>query len=145
MTQENLTRDDFRYWIDIEVRWSDMDNQGHVNNAVYFTYCESARISLFHAIGRYVDRGTDEGPSLVSATCHFRRQVVFPAVLDVGVRVGDIGHRSFHMHYGLFDRSTGELVASGSSVTVWTDYRAKRALPVPDDMRKELARYRTVV
>lgn len=122
-----------------------MDYQGHVNNAVYFTYCESARISLFSAIGRYVDRASQEGPSLVSATCHFKRQVIFPATLEVGVRVGEIGNRSFHMHYGLFEQGSDVVVASGSSVTVWTDYRVNRAVPVPEDLRKELVRYRTLV
>ena len=105
MTHEHLTRADFRHWISVEVRWGDMDFQGHVNNAVYFTYCESARISLYTEIGRYGRHASEEGPSLVSATCHFKRQVIFPATLDVGVRVGEIGHRSFHMHYGLFDHS----------------------------------------
>jgi acyl-CoA thioester hydrolase len=145
MTREQITRADFHHWISIEVRWGDMDNQGHVNNAVYFTYCESARISLFAAIGCYGRLTVEEGPSLVSATCDFKRQVIFPATLDVGVRVGEIGRRSFHMHYGLFDHGTDEVVASGSSVSVWTDYRANRAVPVPEDLRKDLGRYQASV
>jgi acyl-CoA thioester hydrolase len=142
MTREDLTRADFCHWISIEVRWGDMDYLGHVNNAVYFTYCESARISLFAAIGCYGRQAAEEGPSLVSATCDFKRQVIFPATLDVGVRVGEIGHRSFHMHYGLFDHGTDVVVASGSSIDAWTDYRANRAVPVPDYLRIELGRYR---
>lgn len=35
----------------IRVRWGDVDSMGHVNNAKYFTYCESARMSYFAAIG----------------------------------------------------------------------------------------------
>jgi acyl-CoA thioester hydrolase len=142
MTRDHIKRSDFYHWISIEVRWGDMDSQGHVNNAVYFTYCESARISLFSAIGSYGRHLGEEGPSLVSATCDFKRQVIFPATLDVGVRVGEIGNRSFHTYYGLFIQGTDELVASGSSVTVWTDYRANRAIPVPDEMRAGLSRYR---
>ena len=45
------TRSDFRHWVTVLVHWGDMDAFGHVNNAKYFTYCESARISYFEAIG----------------------------------------------------------------------------------------------
>ena len=141
MTHKPTTRDDFCYWITIEVRWGDMDKQGHVNNAVYFTYCESARISLFESIGSYGRRAGTQGPSLVSAACDFKRQVVFPATVDIGVRVGDISRRSFHMYYGLFRHGTDDLVATGSSVTAWTDYAANCAVPIPEHLRAELATY----
>ena len=142
MTRREITREEFRHWIRIEVRWGDMDAQGHVNNAVYFTYCESARIGLFDAIGFHGRAISTHGPSLVSATCDFKRQVVYPATLEVGVCVGEIGRRSFHMHYGMFLYETDEAVATGSSVTAWTDYAANRAVPLPDDLRSGLAKYR---
>jgi len=87
---ENVTRDDFPYWMEIEVRWGDMDPQGHVNNAVYFTYCESARISLVGEIGIRGRTAGPHGPVLVSTSCDFKREVVYPATLDIGVRVEEI-------------------------------------------------------
>ena len=32
------------------IRWGDMDMMGHVNNAKYFTYIETARIDWFTSI-----------------------------------------------------------------------------------------------
>jgi hypothetical protein len=51
MTKPIITREQFSFWAEVEVRWGDMDAQGHVNNAVYFTYCETARIKLLRSIG----------------------------------------------------------------------------------------------
>jgi acyl-CoA thioester hydrolase len=88
MADQAPTRDQFKYWKTVEVRWGDMDSQGHVNNAAYFTYLESARVELIRKTGfKGKQAGDAEGPALVSTSCDFKRQVVYPATLDVGVRV----------------------------------------------------------
>jgi acyl-CoA thioester hydrolase len=131
-----LQRDDFHHFEPIDVRWGDMDAMGHVNNACYFTYCESARMSYFQAILMNSHREAPKhGPALVSATCNFRRQVHWPARLEVGARAGEIHRRSFELEYGIFDRETGEVVADGTSVVVWVDYDAGKAIPLPEGLK----------
>lgn len=139
--REQVTRDDFTYWQEIEVRWGDMDAQGHVNNATYFTYCESARVKLLGEMGARGKASGEHGPALVSASCDFRKQVVYPARLDVGVRVDEIGRRSFSMKYGIFFHGTDEVAAISSSVNAWVDYNEGRAIALPDWLRAKLARY----
>jgi acyl-CoA thioester hydrolase len=129
------TRDQFHFWVPVSVRWADMDSYGHVNNAKYFTYCEMARMSYFEAIDiDIVTSQPDIGPAVVHAECNFRRQVRHPAELDVGVRTSKIGGRTFTLHYGLFHQGTDDLAADGSSVCVWVDYVAERALAIPDEL-----------
>jgi acyl-CoA thioester hydrolase len=112
-----------------------MDAIGHVNNAKYFTYCESARIEYFDQInvGRLGE--ATSGPALVQATLNFRRQVSYPSVLDVGISVPEVRTRSFRMDYGIFFEATDTLVADGTSVVAWADYRAGRAVEVPETVR----------
>jgi acyl-CoA thioester hydrolase len=112
-----------------------MDALGHLNNAAYFTYCESARIEYFDQIdvGRFTE--ATEGPSLAHAELDFRRQVHYPAILEVGARIPEVRTRSFRMDYGIFYEATDTLVADGTSVVVWTDYRAGRAIEVPERVR----------
>jgi len=142
MTDQTVTRDQFKYWITIEVRWGDMDAQGHVNNAVYFTYLESARVGLIRKTGyKGKQAGDAEGPALVSTSCDFKRQVVYPATLDVGARVERVGRRSFEMTYGIFVHDTDQLVASARSVNAWANYAAEHAVELPDWFRAALAEY----
>ena len=133
-----MRREEFNVWITVPVRWGDMDAFGHVNNAAYFTYCESARIRYFEMIGLTVDGSQDEGPAVVSATCNFRRQVQHPATLEVGARVTKIGKSSFTLEYGLYLEDTEDLVADGISIAVWMDYVEGRSKELPAEYRKSM-------
>lgn len=137
-----ITRDQFRYWKTIEVRWGDMDAQGHVNNTVYFTYCESARVELLRKIGfKGKQAGLAEGPTLVHASCDFKRQVVYPAKLDVGLRVERTGERSFKITYGIFFHGSDEVSAVATSINAWANYAEGRSVKLPEEIRSALAEY----
>ena len=133
-------RPDFRYWCPVTVRWGDMDAMGHVNNIIYLQYLESARIGFVEAIGwgMRTGGGGRQGPAVVSQTYNYRRQVFYPAELEVGVRCKEVRGRSFVLEYGIFRKGTDELVGDGSSVVVWLDYDASRALEIPQDLRQAL-------
>ena len=132
-------RDLFRFFIPITVRWADMDSYGHVNNAVYFTYCESARMAYFDAI-RLEDAKTKPslGPALAQASLSFRRQVHHPAQLEVGARAIRIGKSSFQLDYAIFLEGDEQPAADGTSVVVWIDYDLGKSVPLPDDLRQRI-------
>ena len=142
--------DDFHVWIPVDVRWGDMDAYGHVNNACYFTYCESARIRYFEAIDLEASRAgqrspaDDEGPAVVTAACHFRQQVHYPAALEVGVRASKIGRSSFDLEYVIRYRVDdpqgrgGQVAADGSSVVVWVDYGKGKSAPLPERLKERI-------
>lgn len=132
MTGSTL-RQRYKFWVPIPVRWGDMDCYGHVNNAVYFTYCESARLAYFERIGMLSGQFPDtHKPALVHASLNFRKQVVYPAELEVGARVPRIGTKSFTIDIAIVYKGTDDVVADGSSVIAWTDYAVNRAIPLPD-------------
>ena len=120
----------------VSVRWGDVDSMGHVNNAKYFTYCESARMSYFAAVRMNDHReGERHGPALAAANLNFLRQVHWPAELDVRTRVSEIGRSSFRMEYELVLRGTDDRVADGSGVIVWVDYGTGRSIPLPEGLK----------
>jgi len=135
-------RGDFKYWEDIVVRWGDMDALGHVNNAKFFTYFESGRLGYFAKLDLLRFRRHEyEGPGLVSATCHFRKQVRYPDTLEVGVRVSEMRTRSYSFVLELYRKGTDVLVAEGTSVGVWVDYKAEKAVPLPEALRAAVAAF----
>lgn len=126
----------------LPVRWGDMDSMGHVNNARYFTYCESARMSYFAAIRMFDHRESElQGPALASATLNFRRQVRYPAELEVTTRVTEIGRSSFKMEYELFLRGTDDRVADGTGIIVWVDYGTGKSTPLPEGLKGAIREY----
>lgn len=126
----------------LPVRWADMDSMGHVNNANYFTYCESARMSYFEAVRMFDHRESGlQGPALASATLNFRRQVRYPAELEVTARVTEIGRSSFKMEYELFLRGTDDRVADGTGIIVWVDYGTGKSTPLPEGLKGAIREY----
>jgi acyl-CoA thioester hydrolase len=132
-------REQFQYWVPISVRWGDMDAYGHVNNAMYFTYCESARIVYFDRIDMYHLRTAERhAPALVAANLNFREQVMYPAELEVSARATRIGARSFTLDVIIVRKGTADVVADGSSVLAWVDYGTGKSIPLPESLKARI-------
>ena len=133
---------EFRYYHPIDVRYADLDPQGHVNNAKYLTYLEQARIGYISQLGLW-NGGSflDVGIILADAHLVFRAPVLFGQKVRVGVGVSRLGNKSLDMEYRLEDAEIGQELASGSTVLVAYDYRAERTIPIPDDWRQAIASF----
>ncbi len=125
----------------ITLRWGDQDAIGHVNNAKYFTFMESARMGYFAAIeiDRFLTATT--GPALVATNCNFRRQLHYPAQLEVRARVKEIRNRSFVMGYQIIDLGSGELAAEGDGVVAWANYQESRSMELPSGLRTAIGEF----
>ena len=65
--------------LDLPLAWGEMDAFGHVNNAVYFRWFESARMSYFERLGwPELQRETGIGPILHSTQARFRSSTPQP-------------------------------------------------------------------
>jgi len=132
----------FRYYHPIEVRYGDLDPQGHVNNARYLTYMEQARISYIQQLGLWQgDSFLDVGVILADAQVTFKESIQYGQPLRVGVRVSRLGVKSLTMEYQIEDAGDGRALATGATVLVAYDYRRGRSLPLPDDWRRILTEY----
>ena len=126
--------DDFRYKVEVEVRFRDLDAMNHVNNAVYFTYFEIARIAYYGELTGATDpRELDT--ILAEATCTYRSPAVYGERLDVWVRAASLGRSSSVFEYRIVEQTTGRLVATGRSVQVMYDYVAGRPVPITPELR----------
>ena len=125
----------------VPVEWGDQDSFGHVNNAVYFRWCETARVHYLERIGVPVATpGDGIGPILAAIACNFRQPVTYPDTIYVGARVTRIGNSSFRMEHKLVSRSANVVVADGDSTVVHLDYGRQKALPLPESLRQAIAR-----
>ena len=120
----------------IAVRFRDLDPLGHVNNAVYATYVEVARIGYFRRLtGR-----SDRRPGIVIAELQlsFRAPAYLDDELRCGVRVASLGRKSFVMEYLLLRAADDHLIATGSSVQVVYDLQAQRSVWIPEEFRAQV-------
>ena len=109
---------------------------GHVNNAVFLTYLEQARIAFFEQQGLSVGL---EDMNLVVARVEidFRAPVRLGQEVEIAVRAGRLGTKSFDFDYEL--TVDGEIVAEAKSVQVAYDYGRRVPVPLPDEWREKLS------
>src|SRR5919109_1126866 len=100
----------FRFVHPVEVRFRDLDALGHVNNAVYLTYLESARIAWWLKVTRRSGLSALD-MMLARVEVDYRSPVRFGDALDVGVRCASLGRSSFVLELEASERSAGRLVA----------------------------------
>ena len=118
------------------VRWGDMDAMGHVNNAMYFRYLESARIDWFTAVGFRPDP-QGQGPVIVNAFCNFYRQLEYPGDILVSLYVSDAARTTFETWATIEKLSEpGVVCAAGGATTIWVDFPRQKAVELPDWIRK---------
>jgi acyl-CoA thioester hydrolase len=125
--------DAYRFTVPIPVRFRDVDAMGHVNNAVYLTYFEAARIPYYLMLRGNPDL-TRTDMIVARIECDYRSPATFGDTLVVGVRMEEIRSRSFTLTYRIELEANGALVASGRSVQVAYDYAAKTTRLVPDEL-----------
>ena len=132
----------FRYFHPIEVRYGDLDPQGHVNNAMYLTYMEQARIGYIKHLGLWDGKSYLKiGIILADAQVTYRAPILLGQDVRVGVRVSHLGNKSLKMEYRLEDGADGAELATGSTVLVTFDYREGSTMPIPEGWRKTIAEF----
>lgn len=119
-----------------QVRFRDLDPMGHVNNAVFLTYIESARFAFLHHLGAAT---TLEEMGLIVARVEidFRAPVRLGDEVEVSVRASRFGEKSFDLEHQL--SVDGKVVAEARTVLVTYDYSKREPVPIPDAWREKLA------
>jgi acyl-CoA thioester hydrolase len=117
------------------VRFNELDSMGHVNNAVFLTYLEQARLAWFGPVAEGEAMQLDD-VILARTEIDFRSPLVFGETVSIGVRPSRVGTKSFELEYEL--RVGDRLVAEARSVIVGFDYDAGRSTEVPERWRSRL-------
>ena len=134
--------DDYPIQTTLTVRWNDMDALGHVNNTVYFSFFEAARIRFYESLNVVPTReGKKFGFNLVATSCNFRREICYPADAIIASRIAKIGRSCFHFEHAIFTNGYDDPAAEATAVLVWTDFDARKSVELPDDLRAALEVY----
>lgn len=120
---------------EIQVRFRDLDPMGHVNNAVYATYLEQARVRYYaDVLGADLE---DVDTVIAHLEVDFERPIELEESVEVRVDVPEIGRSSLPMTYVV--EADGEVAATGETVQVTWDRETGSAEPIPEPWRERIA------
>ncbi len=122
----------------IQIRFSDIDGMGHVNNSVYWNYFDLGRVEyLQQALGDDFE-ARDETVVLVHVQADYKIQTKLKDTIAVQTRVVGIGERSIKMHQEIVDTQTGEVRVSGYSVLSGFSKRTQGSIPIRSEWRERM-------
>ena len=132
------TRDQYAVMRPIPTRWADNDVYGHVNNAAYYGFFDTAVNAWLIEAGLLdIDRGDLIG-LVVETGCRYASPLSFPQRVDIGLAVERIGKTSVSYVLGAFSKISDEASAAGRFVHVYVDRQSRRPTPLPEAWRKAL-------
>lgn len=127
---------------DIVVRFADVDVMGHVNNAVYLSYFEQARVAFFKKLNkldlRYMDAKSAFGFIVAEIGIKFLAPTFVDQILTVAIRVAEIRNKAFRFEYEIRDKKSKTVVATGFSVQVSYNYKKQKTFPLPADLKRRM-------
>jgi acyl-CoA thioester hydrolase len=131
--------DGYRYVYTQEVVFRDLDAFGHVNNGVYLTYIENARIGYVRDV---LGIESLEGLLMIVASVKidFRSRANLGDTLDVGARSTRVGTKSFDLDHEIRAQD-GRVVAEAQTTLVAFDYEADSTMPIPPEWRARIENY----
>jgi acyl-CoA thioester hydrolase len=130
----------FRFYHPIEVRYGDLDPQGHVNNAKHLTYFEQARVAYLIELGLFTKDQSFMEIGVILADVHitYLEPVYFSQKIKVGVHVSKMGNKSMAWEQNIVDSDTDKEIARGEVVIVTYDYKQEETIPIPQEWRDRI-------
>lgn len=132
-----------QFYIPIEVRFRDLDGLNHVNNVVYLSYVEQARIHYFdHVMGERFDWNR-WGVLLARTEINYLKPLHLKDDCKVGIECVNIGRKSLEFQFKIFRSINGvdEEIASGLNILVCFDHVEKQSIEVPQEWKNAIEKY----
>ena len=119
----------------IEIRFSDVDSQGHVNHLSILEWIAHCRVKL---IDERVERSAVEDIDhvLVSLEAEFLEEIFYPGNIEVSGQILEVGGKS--VTTSCFVYQGDEILANAKCVNVFHDTTTKKTIPIPDELRAAL-------
>ena len=124
---KTLTQTDFIFIKNVDSRWRDMDAIGHINNATYLTYFETARVDFLKQLGfDLLKRDVDNSVILASMKVDYIKQSVHPSTYNIGCRITRLGNKSFDLFSAIFVEQELNPIVFGVFTLVAFNYKTQK-------------------
>lgn len=133
-----IKTDIFKYRTELEMRFTDLDMMGHVNNAMYFTYMEIGRTKYWKQAIHWDWKKT--GVVIGKASIDYLKPLHLGDQVSIYVRTSRIGNTSFDLDYVIVKMKNGEeiICTKGKTVCVVYDYETKSPIEIPERERSKM-------
>ena len=130
----NVTPKDYFFHHRTKTRWKDLDAFQHINNAVFLSYIEDARIVL---LKRWKINYEEKSLIVASVKIDYIKQVLHPSKLIIGQKVSRIGTKSFDIESVIFNKECNELVCKSIVTSVAFNFKLNKTIEVFKEIKDD--------
>ncbi|MGP4071352.1 acyl-CoA thioesterase [Piscibacillus sp. B03] len=132
-------RSEFKFSTTVEIRFSETDMFGHMNNVSPFIYFEEARIKFFDQLNLFghLAEAQSKVPVVGDLQCDYIRQIFFGDQISIYVKAAEVGNSSIDIHYMAINQNN-ELCLTGRGTVVQINPKTGKSVPFDDHQRKQL-------
>ncbi|MDR1417080.1 MAG: acyl-CoA thioesterase [Prevotellaceae bacterium] len=125
----------------VQIRFSDVDSFGHVNNSVYWSYFDVGRMDYLHTLFSDDFELRDETVVLVHAEADYKVQTRLKDAIDVRTSVVGVGERSLKMRQEIVNTKTGAVHVSSYSVLSGFSKATQKSIPIKLEWKNTIERF----
>ena len=129
---------DFKFTVPIQIRYSDYDMLGHINNATIITYIEVARLYYFIEIGWKLD---DVSNVVAHLDTDFLAPIIPGSEVSCRVKTVSVGSKSFQMRYELYSPKDDTIFAKAHTVQVCFEKKTGKTVKIPDHIHSLIKQF----
>jgi len=134
--------DEFKFYVPITVRYSDLDAQWHVNHTRFLTYMEQARLGYLQRLGLFDGKSfLDLRAIIADVHVSYLAPITLGQQVRVGTRTSKIGSKSIKFEYILEDAESLQPLAKGEVTSVAYNFRKQESVPIPQEWREKIAEF----
>jgi len=136
----------FFHWTEINVRFRDIDALNHVNNAVFNTYFEEARVRFIQDIPGFMKSMEDRHSFvLVRIEVDYIRPIFLTETVLIGSSIVEYGNTSIKGFQSIYSKETKELKAMARSTGVWFNLASQRPAKLPEIRNRDQYLYKNEI
>ena len=154
MTPKNLPADanprvpaaagPFHHYIPVQIRFTDIDALGHVNNAVYINYFDLGKTRYFEDVMQGNINWQDVGVVIVNINCSYFAPTLYEEPIDVMTKVTEVGSKSLRMEQRIINTSTMQTKAVCYSILSGFSRLAMKSVEIAPEWIEALEKYEEV-
>ena len=132
---------EFRHSTPVQIRFTDIDMLGHLNNAIYTQFMDQAKVEYFTEVSHEPIDWNEINLVIANINTNFLAQTHLGEHLEVLTRVESIGNKSLVLHQRVINSDTGQVKADGHTVMVAVNLKTGETIPVQEKWRKAMAEF----
>ena len=143
-----MVKSDYRFIHTLRVRWRECDVQGIAYYGSYLDFIDVAQAEYFRNLG-ILTHNTGARKlfdlAVVKVTLEYKSPAKIDDLIDVQIRVQEMGSTSMVKRWEIYRSGTNKLLASGETISVIYESVSGESRPLPDEIRRDIETYEGMV